>query len=68
MKLTHFFLDNKKIDVAFNFLDQTIAIGHYGNCKFELLYRDEIKTFGNAMQAFSYVNSIINKNDSLIGN
>ena len=68
MKLTHTFLDDDKLDVAFNYLDETIAVGHYGDCKFELLFNDKIYTFGNAMQAFSYVNSVINSNASLIGN
>ena len=65
MKLTHNFLNDS--DVAFLILDETIAVGHYRDCQFELLFNDEIKTFGNAMQAFSYVNSVINSNASLIG-
>jgi hypothetical protein len=44
------------------YLDKMIAIGHYGDCKFELLFNDNLYTFGNAMQAFSYVNTIINNN------
>ena len=68
MKLTHIYLNEEKLDVAFMYLDKMIAIGHYGDCKFELLFNDQVSTFGNAMQAFSYVNSIINTNASLIGN
>jgi len=68
MKLTHTFLNDDKLDIAFMYFDKMIAIGHYGDCKFELLFNEEIKTFGNAMQAFSYVNSIINTNTSLVGN
>lgn len=62
MKLTHVFLNEEKLDVAFMYLDKMIAIGHYGDCEFELLFNDNLYTFGNAMQAFSYVNSIINSN------
>lgn len=62
MKLTHIFLNEEKLDVAFMYLDKMIAIGHYGDCEFELLFNDNLYTFGNAMQAFSYVNSIINSN------
>lgn len=62
MKLTHIYLNEEKLDVAFMYLEKMIAIGHYGDCKFELLFNDNLYTFGNAMQAFSYVNNIINTN------
>ena len=37
-----------------------IALGSYEDLKFNMFFENQIKSFGNAMQAFSFLNEYIN--------
>lgn len=50
----------KDLGTDFEFTNNqiTIAYGTYEDNNFCLFYKDDVLNFGNAMQAFSYLNSI----------
>ena len=58
MKLSHIFLDDN--EVGFYVGNEMLALGSYEDLKFNMFFEDQIKSFGNAMQAFSYLKEYIN--------
>jgi len=58
MKLTHIFLDDDQ--VGFYVGNEMLALGSYEDSKFNMFFENQIKSFGNAMQAFSFLNEYIN--------
>ena len=42
----------------FSYKNDTLAIGMYENGSFHLFHQEQVTSFGNAVQAFSHLNSI----------
>ncbi|NDG30475.1 hypothetical protein EB118_10445 [bacterium] len=58
MKLSHIFLNDN--EVGFFVGNEMLALGSYEDLKFNMFFNNEIKSFGNAMKAFSFLNEYIN--------
>lgn len=48
---------------VFSMNSEALAVGVYEDSEFHLLHRDNVVTFGNAMQAFVHLRSVYEKRD-----